>query len=258
MNFTNAIVKQPCRNIIKGITSANLGFPNYELTLAQHAQYIETLKNLGLEVTVLDTDENYPDSTFVEDTAVLTKECAIITNPGASARKGEIEAIEPVVTQFFTDIERIEHPGTLDGGDVMNVDHFYYIGLSKRTNRNGAQQFINILRKYGLDGMMVGMNEMLHLKTGLAYLGNSNLMVAGEFQNNSLFTDFNKIKVSEKEEYSANCININGTVIVPSGFPESRKMIEVYGYETIALDMSEFQKVDGGLSCLSLRFTPKL
>jgi len=257
MNFTNAIVKKPCKNIIKGISSANLGFPNYEMALAQHEKYIETLEKCGLVVTILEADENYPDSTFVEDTAVLTKECAIISNPGASTRNGEIEAMEPVVSQFFTNVERIEHPGTLDGGDVMNVDNYYYIGLSKRTNKTGAQQFINILKKYGMDGMMVGMSEMLHLKTGLSYLGKNNLMVAGEFQINSLFADFNKIKVLDSEEYSANCININDKVIVPSGFPESRKMIEIYGYETIALDMSEFQKVDGGLSCLSLRFTPK-
>ena len=258
MNFTNAIVKRPCQNIISGISNANLGFPNYELALAQHEKYIETLEKCGLSVTIMEADEKYPDSTFVEDTAVLTKECAIITNPGASTRKGEIEAMEPVVSRFFANIESIEHPGTVDGGDVMNVDNYYYIGLSKRTNRVGAQQFIDILHKYGMDGMMVGMSEMLHLKTGLAYLGNNNLVVAGEFQINSLFADFNKIKITENEQYSANCININDKVILPSGYTESRKMIEVYGYETIALDMSEFQKVDGGLSCLSLRFTPKL
>ncbi|MBN2279960.1 MAG: N(G),N(G)-dimethylarginine dimethylaminohydrolase [Candidatus Marinimicrobia bacterium] len=258
MNFTHAIVKKPCQNIIKGITRANLGFPNYELALAQHQKYVEALESCSLNVILREADENYPDSTFVEDTAVMTRECAVITNPGALSRKGEIAAIEPIIKKYFKKIERIESPGTLEGGDVMDVDGFYYIGLSERTNRKGAQQFLDILRKYGMDGMMVGMSEMLHLKTGLSYLGNNVLMSAGEFQTNSLFADFSKIKVLHQETYAANCININGKVIVPSGFHESRKMIEIYGFETIALDMSEFQKVDGGLSCLSLRFVSEI
>lgn len=256
MNFTHAIVKRPCKNIIKGITSANIGVPYYNLALEQHEKYCEALESCGVNVTILDADENYPDSTFVEDTAIMTKDCAIITNPGASTRRDEIESMIPVVEKFFSKVEYINSPGRIEGGDVMNVDNHYYIGLSKRTNTLGAQQFIDILQKYGMDGTMVGMSEMLHLKTGLAYLGNDNLVIAGEFVHNQLFQNFNKIKIGNAENYAANCINVNGTVFIPKGFDEARKMIEVFGYETKELEMSEFQKVDGGLSCLSLRFNP--
>jgi len=254
MKFTHAITKRPCKNIIKGLTKAGLGIPNYPLALQQHEKYCEVLENCGLTLTILDGDENFPDSTFVEDTVVLTSACAIITNPGAESRRHEINTMVPVIDRFYAAIKRIESPGTLDGGDVMNVDGHYYIGLSARTNRQGAEQLIEILRNHGLNGSMVGMSQMLHLKTGLAYLGNNDLVVAGEFIQNALFDDFNHIKVPESEIYAANCININNKVLVPAGFDETRRMIEVFGYDTIALEMSEFQKVDGGLSCLSLRF----
>lgn len=258
MKFTHAITKKPCKNIIKGITKAGLGIPNYKLALHQHEKYCDALKNCGLDVTILDGDENFADSTFVEDTAVLTPKGAIITNPGAESRRKEINNMIPVIERFYNKIECIGSPGTLDGGDVMNVDGYYYIGLSSRTNKQGAEQLIKILRKYGFDGTMVGMSQMLHLKSGVAYLGNNNLVVAGEFIQNSLFEKFNRIKVPAIETYAANCININGKVLVPSGFNETQNMIEIFGFETIALDMSEFRKVDGGLSCLSLRFSMEM
>ncbi len=254
MKFNHAIVRKPCKNMIKGLSDANLGLPNYDLAMEQHQSYCDTLKKCGVKLTILDADENFPDSTFVEDTAVLTKACAIITNPGASSRKGEIDQMRPVIAQFYDSIESIKQPGTLDGGDIMNVDDFYYVGLSNRTNKAGALQFIELLRQYGMDGTMVGMNEMLHLKTGLAYLGNKNLVVAGEFINNSLFKTFNKIKVKETEDYAANCININDKIIIPQGYPETKNMIQAFGYDIVTVDTSEFRKIDGGVSCLSLRF----
>ena len=254
MKFTNAIVKRPCQNIIQGLSKLNSEKPNYVLTLEQHKKYCEALETCGVQVYVMEADEKYPDSTFVEDTAVLIKACAIITNPGAKSRNNEIDAMIPVVKKFYDKVEYIQNPGTVDGGDVMNVDDFYYIGLSDRTNRDGVRQFIEILKKYGMDGTTVEMCKMLHLKSGLAYLGNDNLVIAGEFLENPMFDKFNKIKVPEKESYSANCININGTVFFPEGYPEIRKIVESFGYKTLVLEMSELRKVDGGLSCLSLLF----
>lgn len=257
MRITNAIVRRPGRSIARGLTSANLGTPLYELALSQHQYYCEILENCGVSITELTADEDYPDATFVEDTAVLTKDCAIITNPGAASRKGEIKTIQPVLENFYDQIEFITSPGTLEGGDVMNVDDHYYIGLSARTNQKGAEQFVKILEKYGMTGTLVSMKEMLHLKTGVAYLGDNNLVVAGEFCKHSLFDGFNRIKIPETETYAANCLNINDKILLPKGFEETRKMIEIFGYETIVLPMTEFQKVDGGLSCLSLRFAQK-
>lgn len=255
--FKNVIVRKPCKSMIDGITSApELGKPDYDLALKQHASYIEALKKCGVGVSILEADENYPDSCFVEDTAVLTRKCAIITNPGAKSRKGEEKNIIATIKKFYAEdkIEYIKNPGTLEGGDVMMVGDYFYVGLSARTNKEGAEQFINILRKYGLDGTAVELKEVLHLKTGLCYLENNNLLISGEFIKDSRFEKFNKIIIDEALSYSANCIWVNDKVLVPAGYDKTKKQIEEAGYEVIEVDTSEYRKLDGGLSCLSLRF----
>lgn len=252
--FTRAIVKKPGKSYINGLTTSNLGKPDYELALEQHANYIEALKKCGVEVTVLEADEQFPDSTFVEDTAVLTDKFAIVTNPGADSRNGEIISMQEVLKGFYGELEYIQAPGLLDGGDVMQADNRFYVGLSTRTNEEGARQFKAIVEKYGFTATIVPMKEFFHLKTGLAYLGNNELVVAGEFIDHPTFTEFTPILVDADEEYSANCIRMNDYVIIPKGFEKSKKLITDAGYQVIELEMSEFQKQDGGLSCLSLRF----
>ena len=134
------------------------------------------------------------------------------------------------------------------------VKNHFYIGLSRRTNREGAKQLIKTLEKYGMSGSIVEMSEMLHLKSGLAYLEDNILLVTGEFINNLEFGKFNKIVVDEDETYSANCIRVNNYVLVPAGCPKTKEKIEKADFKTIVVDTSEYRKVNGGLSCLSLRF----
>jgi dimethylargininase len=252
--YTKAIVKIPCKNIVNGLTTANRGKPNYKKALLQHSKYVEALEKCGLEVIILDPDENFPDSTFVEDTALLTPSCAIITNPGASSRKGEIFAIEKVIQKYFKTVEHIKSPGTVDAGDILKTGSHYYIGLSNRTNLIGAHQISAILNNYGMSASTISLNRMLHLKSGVSYLENNNLVVAGEFKEKPEFQNFHLIKIDENESYAANCLWLNEKVLIPKDFPNTRKAIEQAGYETIEVDVSEFRKVDGGLSCLSLRF----
>jgi len=192
----------------------------------------------------------------VEDVAVLTERCAIITNPGADSRKGEEKEIVNTLSEFYPEerIEYISSPGTLEGGDVMMVGNHFYIGLSARTNAAGAEQFIKLLKKYSHTGSVVPLKKVLHLKTGLAYLENNNLLAAGEFVNTPDFESFNKIIIDKKESYSANCIWVNDKVIVPAGYTDTATAIKNAGYEVIPVDTSEYRKLDGGLSCLSLRF----
>jgi dimethylargininase len=252
--FTKAIVRTPCKSLEAGITTAKLGKPNILSALPQHQSYIIALKNCGLEVIILKADENYPDSTFVEDTALLTPKCAIITNPGAPSRKGEITEIKKVSLSLYGNVEEIKDPGTVEAGDVMMVEDHYYIGLSERTNFSGASQLIKILDKYGMTGSTISLEKVLHLKSGVSYLGNNNLLVSGEFITKTEFRKFNLILVDDDESYAANSLWINDNVIVPKGFPKTKKKIEELGYKTIEVDVSEFRKLDGGLSCLSLRF----
>ena len=253
MMFTNAIVRTPCKELVRALSSRGER-PDYETALRQHAQYVETLKKCGLEVTLLDSDNRYPDSTFVEDTALLTPHCAIIMNPGAPSRKGEIAGMEEALKGFFGSVEHVREPGTADGGDIVMVGTHAYIGLSRRTNAHGAQQVISILEKYALSGSTVTVEKVLHLKSGVSCLGNNDLVASGEFVQNPEFRKFKILNVADDESYAANCVWINGNVLIPKGYPKATKMIEKAGYETIEIDVSEFRKVDGGISCLSLRF----
>lgn len=255
--FNNVIVRRPCKAMVDGITSApELGKPDYELALKQHDAYIEALKQCGVEVTVLEADERYPDSCFVEDPALITRKCAIITNPGAASRNGEKNEIIGAVRKFFPEdkIEYIKDPGTLEGGDVMMVGDHFYVGRSARTNEEGIRQLTEILAKYDMTCSEVPLEKVLHLKTGVNYLENNNMLVSGEFIEKPDFAKYNKTVIPEEEAYAANCIWVNDTVIVPEGYPAVLKAVKDMGYKTIVVDTSEYRKLDGGLSCLSLRF----
>lgn len=253
--FSKAIVKTPGSSLMNGIgSSSELGLPVYETALEQHRNYIEALEACGVNVMALKPDEDFPDSTFVEDTAVLVPECAIITNPGAESRKGEVFDVQELVQSLYAEIEMIYAPGTLEGGDVMRVGRHFYIGLSRRTNFSGAQQLIDILKKYDYTGSMIPLKAVLHLKTGLSYLEENILLVSGEFVGNPNFEDFQQIEVGPEEAYAANSIRVNDYAIVPEGFPKTRAAIEEAGLAVKTVDVSEFRKVNGGLSCLSLRF----
>ena len=252
--FKKAIVRTPGKSIINGLSTANLGLPNYQKALEQHKEYIKALEACELDVLILPADERYPDSTFVEDVALLTPECAIITNPGASSRKGEIAEIKGVLNIFYSKIEQVKDPGTVEAGDIMMVGTHFYIGLSERTNLEGAQQIIKFLEQYDLSGSVIKLEKVLHLKTGVAYLEHNNLLACGEFVTLEEFQKFNILEITEDESYAANCIWVNDRVLIPKGFTKARRTIEKSGYLTVEVDVSEFQKLDGGLSCLSLRF----
>ncbi len=251
--FAEAIVRAVPETIEAGITSANLGRPDYEKTREQHDRYVGALERCGLEVTELGADERYPDSVFIEDTAVVTDRCAIVANPGAERRRGEVHEVEAALSRLYENVGRIVGPGTLDGGDVLQVGDHFYVGLTRRTNREGAEQFATIVRGYGFGASFVGLRRFLHLKTGVSYLGGDDLVVAGELVAKDEFDGFDKIVVAPEEEYCANCIRVNDHVLVAAGYEKTREKIAERGYEVIELEMSEFRKVDGGLSCLSLR-----
>jgi dimethylargininase len=252
--FSRAIVRQPGNSLVDGITTAGLGAPDYELALKQHGQYIDALEQCGLEVTVMPADENYPDGLFIEDAALVMSGCAVSTRPGASERRGEVGKVASELLSFYEQVEAIEAPGTLDAGDIMMVGQHFYIGLSERSNQAGAEQLIEILKAHGYSGSMVAFSEALHLKSSVSYLENNRLVITGELCDKPAFAEFDHIVIAADEAYAANCVWINNRVLVASGYPNTSKLIADLGYEVIELDVSEFRKLDGGLSCLSLRF----
>lgn len=258
-NFTHAIVRRPSKRICDGLTTSDLGKPIYELALEQHDAYIEALKQAGVEVTVLPALEDYPDCVFVEDTAVITPKGAVIDLPADPTRAGEAELMLPTIREFFTDdqIKRITEPGTLEGGDVMMVDDHYYVGRSKRTNDEGFRQFTEFLNEWGYTTEQVPVEHILHLKTGGTYVEDGNLLVSGEFIEAPQYRrgQFKSIfEVPAEEAYGADCVRINDKVIMAAGYPVVKAQLEAWGYDIIEVEMSEFRKIDGSITCLSLRF----
>lgn len=252
--FKHAIIRDVSKNFQNGITTAKLGKPVYSTALFQHKDYSDALEKCGLKILSLEAEEKFPDSTFVEDTAVVNEDFAIIANLGAPSRKGEEVEIKQVLEKFYDIVESIEKPGTLEGGDVLRIEEDYFVGLSQRTNKRGALQLKEILKTYGYSCSLVKLNKVLHLKTGIAYIGDGNLIASGEFVTNPVFQDFNIINVGKEESYATNCIRVNDYILLAKGFVKIKSAILRLGYNVLELDMTEFRKLDGGLSCLSLRF----
>ena len=251
--FKYAITRRPGKTFDRGITTSNLGVPDYELALKQHAAYIETLRSIGLDVIELDPLPDYPDAHFVEDTAVVTPEVAVITNPGAPSRRGEEKSIAEVLLQY-RQIEYIQSPATVDGGDVLMMGNHFFIGISERTNPQGAEQLGRILEKYKKTWTSLQVGAGLHFKSSVNYIGRNSILVTPDFAYHKALNGYSKIIVDQKEEYSANTLWLNNHLLLPGGFPNTKTKLESLGLPIIELDVSEMQKMDGGLTCLSIRF----
>ena len=252
-----AIVRSPSSSLSDGLTTANLGPPDYARAIKQHEAYCEALERCGLALNKLEPDALHPDSTFVEDTAVLVDGSAVLTRPGAPSRAGEVASVAKVLARVVTQIHKIEDPGTLDGGDVCEAENHYFIGISERTNEAGARQLSRILIALGHSYSFIdirGTSGLLHLKSGLASLGENRLVVIDALASRKEFADLELVRVPEGEEYAANCVRINDHVLIAEGYSRFAATLAALGYQTLPVAMSEFQKLDGGLSCLSLRF----
>jgi dimethylargininase len=257
MQLNRAIVRPPSSTYPKGISSAHEGAPDLPRALAQHQAYCLALEQCGLAVSVLSADAAFPDSCFVEDTAVLTARGAIATRPGAPSRAGEVTSIIAALSPYFSEIARIQAPGTVDGGDICEAEGHYLIGLSQRTNEEGARQLAVLLADIGFPSSVIdirGSRRLLHLKTGISWLGDGRMVVTADVPRTTALAPYELIEVPEAERYAANCVAINKKVLIADGYPLTQAAIEACGYETLSLQISEFRKMDGGLSCLSLRF----
>jgi len=252
-----AIVRPPAPTFHRGLTTAALGAPDLALAVRQHAAYCRALEDSGLRVIRLAPDPAHPDSPFVEDTVVLSGECAILTRPGAPARRGEIAAIEPEIATHYAKVARIEAPGTLDGGDVCDCDDHVLIGISARTNPAGAEQLARVFTDHGRAASLVDIRHsrrLLHLKSGVSYLGDGRVAVVAALGDHPELRRYEQVRVGEDEEYAANAVRVNDVVLVAAGYPRFARALGDLGYGVVPLDVSEFRKMDGGLSCLSLRF----
>ena len=251
--INHAITRLPGENFADGVTTANLGRPSYSLILQQHHAYRQALLSLGLDVIVLPAEPAYPDAYFVEDPAIITPKIAVSTCPGASSRQGEEITLEPFL-EYYRPLVHIHPPGTVDGGDVLVVENHYFIGLSERTNNEGAAQLATLLAEAGHTSETVPVAAGLHLKSGVNYVGNDTLLITKNLADYPAFAKYKRIILDVDEEYAANTLWVNDTLLTPKGFPKTHASLAHLGMRLIELDTSEVQKMDGGLTCMSLRF----
>ena len=251
--FTRAITRRPGPEMVDGLTTANLGQPDFELALRQHDAYCRTLADLGLDVTVLDAAPGFPDACFVEDTAVVCEHVAVLTPLGAPSRQGEQLTIEPELAKHRP-VVRITPPALIEGGDVLQVGKTFYVGLSERTNQAGAAALADAVTPYGYVTVVMACCPSLHFKTDVNYIGDDTILVSPCCDSLPELARFRRVIVEDDEAYARNCLFINGTVIVPEGFPNTLAKVRATGVATVVIDVSEFRKLDGGLTCLSLRF----
>ena len=253
MIFTQAITRRPGKEMAAGITTSTLGAPDDAKAMDQFDAYVNALEDCGVSVIVLDPLAGYPDAHFVEDAAVVTPDVAVITNPGAATRKGEVPSIASAL-QTFRDVVWIQPPGTIDGGDVLMVGSHLFIGLSDRTNQSGARQLGDAVAGFGYTWTPVPVAAGLHFKSSVNVVDEDTLLTTQTFADHPALAGFHRIVVSSQEEYAGNTLLVNDHLIVPAGFPETRHQLQALSKPIIELDTSEFRKMDGGLTCLSLRF----
>jgi len=216
----------------------------------QHRQYERCLADLGCRIHRLPVEASLPDSVFVEDTAVVVNELAVIMRPGAESRRAEAASVAEALAGY-RQLYHIESPGTIDGGDVLRVGKVLYVGLSSRSNLAGIEQLRSYVSAYGYEVEMVG---CLHLKSAMTQVRRGTLLVNRASVDVSAFEGMELVDVSLSESMGANALLIGQTVVYPKAYPETRRRLEERGMEVAVVDVSEMAKAEGGVTCCSLIF----
>lgn len=224
-----------------------------DLALARehHRCYRDTLQSLGLELIEIGADDAYPDCVFVEDTAIIAGETAVLSRFGVEARSGEESAVGPVLDRFNR-VVKVTSPATIEGGDVLKIDATLFVGVSSRTNSDGVTQLRNALAPAGFMVVPVPVTGVFHLKSAVTYLGDGYIALSPGYFDESIFEKYKKIVIPPDEMYATNCLAVNGSVLVSAGYPATRELIESAGFHTVSIETSEFKKAGGSLTCLSI------
>lgn len=253
--FNHAIVRRPAASVVDGLRAAEKGSPDPDLFLRQHEAYEHALKAAGAAVTVLPPLEAFPDSVFVEDAALCLPGLAVALRPGAPSRRGESAALLPDLRALFAEVLTLPDTVRLDGGDVLTTDRELLVGLSARTDAAGAAALAETLAPHGYGLRQVETpGDVLHLKSDCATLGDETVLATARLAASGCFAGYRVIETAEGEEAAANAIRVNDRVFLARGHPRTAERLAAAGYDLTILDLSEPAKLDGGLSCLSLRF----
>ena len=217
----------------------------------QHRNYVNTLRELGCGVIELPAEPDLPDSVFVEDTAFILPEVAVITRPGADSRKPETESIIPVLAPLI-ELIHVQEPATVDGGDVLVLGKQIFVGLSTRSNQQAINQLNEMLCEDGYLVKGVALHDCLHLKSAVTRVDDQTLLINKNWVDTSHFDGFDLIEVDPSEPHAANCLPIDGSIIFPTAFPKTRAKLEKRGYSVVTVDVSELAKAEGAVTCCSL------
>lgn len=249
----HAIVRDPGPDAAEGLTVQSGAPLCLEQLQFQHAAYCDALAALGVELIRLAPAPGFPDAYFVEDTAVVTPEIAVIARPGALERRGEEQSVARVLGRY-RNLTEIRAPGTLDGGDVLIVGRQVFIGLSRRTNPQGAAQLARVLAPYGYSATLVTVDDGLHLKSSVTRIGDRQLLLIASWAARPEFDGYDKLLVNPSETHACNTLWINHHLIVPQGFPQTHALLKAAGKSLVELPTDQIRRMDGGLTCLSIRF----
>jgi len=254
--FTHAICRTPGDSASGGIRSGHSPDPDPALFRSQHAAYIEVLKQAGVSVTVLPALEAYPDSVFVEDPVLMISDTAIILRPGAASRLGEADAMRRALTEQVSTIIELPGQASIDGGDILLADDLALVGLSNRTQAAAVDALAELLSEFGYRTKVVTTPpDILHFKSDCGLVSEDTIFASPRLSRLDAFQDFKVITTPDGEEAAANIIRVNRSVIMNTGFPASRRLLLDAGYDVATVDTSMAARLDGGLSCMSLRYS---
>lgn len=253
--FSRAITRRPAASIVNGLRAEDIGTPDLDRMLAAHAHYVATLKDTGAEVIELPPLEAYPDAQFVEDTALCLPQGAVLMRPGAPSRMGEVDEMAPTLAAHYDDLRRIKGPGHIEGGDILVTGREILVGRSERTDAAGVTELAAIVADWGHALREVFTPPgVLHFKTDCSLLDAETILSTKRLDASGCFEGYRVLHVAEGEEAAANSIRFNRLVLSPAGFPRTAEMLDKAGYEVVQIDNTQCAKLDGGMSCLSLRF----
>jgi dimethylargininase len=252
--FSHAITRRPSTSVINGLRAEDIGVPDLDQMLADHAHYVATLKQTGATVIELPPLEAYPDAVFVEDTTLCLPQGAIMMRPGAPSRMGEVDEMESSLCSLYDDVRRIQGPGHIEGGDILVTGREILVGRSDRTDAAGVAELAEIVTPWGHSLREVFTPEgVLHFKTDCSLLDAETILSTKRLDASGCFEGYRVLHVADGEEAAANSIRFNQFVLCPAGFPRTANMLRSHGYEVVEINNSESAKLDGGMSCLSLR-----
>ena len=255
--FTHAITRRPCAAIVEGLRAVDTGAPDLATFQQHHADYVAALKSTGALVTELSEMEDFPDSVFVEDAALCLPDLAIAMRPGAPSRLGEAARMRPVLEGFYGEVATIKGPGTIEGGDILVTEREILVGRSARTDAEGIAEMTELVTPFGYTVREVHTPPgVLHFKTDCSLLDDETILATNRLAASGCFDGYRVIETAEGEEACANAIRFNNLVLFPAGFPKTLEKLLASGFEVQRIGNSEAAKLDGGMSCLSLRFSP--